>query len=112
HLLRDGESLIKTVELLDNSSYVYTIEEIGISVQEQTQSTKDLFKGQNGVVIFDTNAYNSRLGLEGKLLIGINDEKIKNIEDVKSAVSNEQRSGVMTLVFIYLNVERDSIITI
>jgi len=110
HLLRDGESLIKTVELLDNSSYVYTIEEIGISVQEQTQSTKDLFKGQNGVVIFDTNAYNSRLGLKGKLLVGINDEKIKNIEDVKSAVANAQRSGVMTLVFINQNGERERLI--
>src|SRR5690606_8119309 len=110
HLLRDGESLIKTVELLDNSSYVYTIEEIGISVQEQTQSTKDLFKGQNGVVIFDTNAYNSQLGLKGKLLVGINDEKIKNIEDVKSAVANAQRSGVMTLVFINQNGERERLI--
>lgn len=110
HLLRDGETIHKTVELLSNSAYVYTIEEIGISVQEQTEAAKDRFNGQAGVLIFDTNNYNSRLGLEGKLLIGINDDKIKNIEDVKSAVAKAQRSGVMTLVFVNQNGERERLI--
>lgn len=110
HLLRDGETIHKTVELLSNSAYVYTIEEIGISVQEQTEAAKDRFNGQAGVLIFDTNKYNSRLGLEGKLLIGINDDKIKNIEDVKSAVAKAQRSGVMTLVFVNQNGERERLI--
>lgn len=110
HLLRDGETINRTVELLSNSAYVYTIEEIGISVQEQTEASKDRFKGQDGVLIFDTNNYNSRLGLEGKLLVGINDDKIKSIEDVKSAVARAQRSGVMTLVFINQNGERERLI--
>ncbi len=110
HLLRDGETINKTVELLSNSAYVYTIEEIGISVQEQTEAAKDRFNGQAGVLIFDTNNYNSRLGLEGKLLIGINDDKIKNIDDVKSAVAKAQRSGVMTLVFVNQNGERERLI--
>lgn len=110
HLLRDGETIHKTVELLSNSAYVYTIEEIGISVQEQTEAAKDRFNGQAGVLIFDTNNYNSRLGLEGKLLIGINDDKIKNIDDVKSAVAKAQRSGVMTLVFVNQNGERERLI--
>lgn len=109
-ILRDGESITKTVELLDNSSYVYTIEEIGISVQEQTQSAKDRFNGQNGVLIYDTSANNRRLGLEGKLLIGINEDKIKNIDDVKNAVANAQNYGVMTLVFINQHGERERLI--
>lgn len=109
-ILRDGESISKTVELLDNSSYVYTIEEIGISVQEQTQAAKDRFNGQNGVLIYDTSANNRRLALEGKLLIGINEDKIKNIDDVKSAVANAQNYGVMTLVFINQHGERERLI--
>ena len=106
-ILRDGKSINKTVELLENSAYVYTIEEIGISVQEQTRSSKDRFKGQDGVLIFGSSSNNRQLGLEGKLLIGINDEKIRNIEDVKKAVANAHNYGVMTLVFINQNGERE-----
>src|SRR5699024_5152900 len=100
----------KTVTLLDNSSYVYSIEEIGISVQEQTKSSKDRFNGQDGVLIFGTSPNNKRLGLEGKLLIGINDEKIKNIEDVKQAVAKAHDYGVMTLIFVNQNGERERLI--
>jgi Do/DeqQ family serine protease len=110
HILREGDMISKTVTLLDNSSYVYSIEEIGISVQEQTKSSKDRFNGQDGVLIFGTSPNNKRLGLEGKLLIGINDEKIKNIEDVKQAVAKAHDYGVMTLIFVNQNGERERLI--
>ncbi len=109
-ILRDGKSIHKTVELLDNSAYVYTIEEIGISVQEQTESDKDRFNGQNGVLISDTNEYNSRLGLKGRLLVGINDEKIDSIEDVKKAVADAQSYGVLSLVYINERGERERLV--
>lgn len=109
-ILRDGKSIHKTVELLDNTTYVYTIEEIGVSVQEQTESDKERFNGQNGVLISDTNEYNSRLGLKGKLLVGINDEKIDNIEDVKKAVADAQSYGVLGLVYINERGERERLV--
>lgn len=109
-ILREGESIHKEVKLLDNSSYVYTIEEIGISVQKQSKADKDRFNGQKGVLISDTNKRNSRMGLKGKLLIGINDEKIANIEDVKKAVANAQSYGVMSLVYINERGDRERLV--
>ena len=86
-ILRDNELLSIKVPLYDYSTYSYFIKEIGISVQEQTKSDKKHFKSQEGVIIYETNDYNRKLGLEGSLLLAINDMKVKNINDVKNAMS-------------------------
>ncbi|WP_335965868.1 trypsin-like peptidase domain-containing protein [Galbibacter sp. PAP.153] len=109
-ILRDNNTMELPVTLLDNSSYVYTIDEIGISVQEQTKTDKDRFDGQNGVVIYGSNEYNRRLGLDGKLLIGINDDKIKNVDDVKKAVAKAKSYGMMSIVYINEYGERERLV--
>lgn len=109
-ILRDDENMELPVTLIDNTSYTYTIEEVGISIQAQTESDKDRYGNQKGVVIFSTNDYNRRLGLDGKLLVGINDDKIETIEDAKKAVTKAKEYGMMSLVILNEHGERERLV--
>ncbi|EIJ40117.1 S1C family serine protease [Galbibacter orientalis] len=109
-ILRDDENMELPVTLIDNTSYTYTIEEVGISIQAQTKSDKDRYNNQEGVVIYSTNDYNRRLGLDGKLLVGINDDKIETIDDAKKAVAKAKEYGMMSLVILNEHGERERLV--
>lgn len=109
-VLRDEKNVELPVTLIDNSTYIYTIEEVGISLQAQTESDKKRFNNQDGVIIYSSNEYNRRLGLSGKLLIGINDQKIKTVEDAKNAVAKAKEYGMMSIVTINERGERERLI--
>ncbi|MCX2681341.1 trypsin-like peptidase domain-containing protein [Galbibacter sp. EGI 63066] len=109
-IIRNNRTKKMPVVLLNNSSYNYNITEIGISVQEQTKSDMRKYNNKDGVIIADASDYNRRLGLVGKLLIGINDEKIKSISDVKEAVKKARTYGTMSIVTINKDGEQERLV--
>ncbi|MCM5663776.1 S1C family serine protease [Galbibacter mesophilus] len=109
-ILRDDEAISVPVTLINNSSYIYSIDEIGISLQEQTKSDREFYNNQDGLVISSSNEYNTRLGINGKLLVGINDDKIKNINDAKKAVEKAKSYGMMSLVIMDENGNKERLV--
>ncbi|QLE00276.1 trypsin-like peptidase domain-containing protein [Galbibacter sp. BG1] len=109
-ILRDDKTKTVPVTLINNISYLYSIDEIGISLQEQTKSDREFFNNQDGLIISSSNEYNSRLGINGKLLVGINDDKIRNIADAKKAVEKAKSYGMMSLVIMDENGEKERLV--
>lgn len=99
-ILRNKDQLIIPVTLTKNSSYM--IRPLGMTVQDLSKADKKTFNTKSGVKIINIPEYmnDPRYPLVGKVLVGINDMEIDNVDDVKSAISNLDRYRTLSLVVL------------
>ena len=107
-LKRQGKELIKNVVLRKIDTY--TIADLGLTVKNTSKMQLDKRGVDHGVIV--TNVNNSELlsmGLDGAIITHLNDEVVKNIDDLKSTVENKF-GGPMKLTFYDRNGEKSSIL--
>lgn len=107
-LKRQGKELIKNVMLRKIDTY--TIADLGLTVKNTSKMQLDKRGVDHGVIV--TNVNNSELlsmGLDGAIITHLNDEAVKNIDDLKSTVENKF-GGPMKLTFYDRNGEKSSIL--
>ena len=107
-LKRQGKELIKNVVLRKIDTY--TIADLGLTVKNTSKMQLDKRGVDHGVIV--TNVNNSELlsmGLDGAIITHLNDEAVKNIDDLKSTVENKF-GGPMKLTFYDRNGEKSSIL--
>ncbi|TRZ41100.1 trypsin-like peptidase domain-containing protein [Robertkochia solimangrovi] len=107
-ILRNDDYINVPVTLVKDTSY--QIDVLGLSVKEQTESDRKRFKNKEGVKIIDSGRFARTQGIAGKLLVGINDENITDINDVKTAMSNAQRSGYLSITLLNEQGEKERLI--
>lgn len=107
-ILRDNKSMTVPVTLLKDTSY--TIDLLDISVRDLSREDKKEFGRNTGVKIINSGRYVRDESLNGKLLVGINDMDIDNIDDVKKAVSLLDRYRNLSLVIMHENGEKERLI--
>lgn len=104
-ILRDDDQVTVPVTLLKDNRF--TIEALGITVKELSGTEQKTFGVKQGVVITETGRYLDGENLNGKLLVGINDMEIKNVEDVKTAMGELSRYRSLTLTLLNENGEKE-----
>ena len=107
-LKRQGKELIKNVVL--HKIDTYTIADLGLTVKNTSKMQLENRGVDHGVIV--TNVNNSELlsmGLDGAIITHLNDEAVKNIDDLKSTVENKF-GGPMKLTFYDRNGEKSSIL--
>ena len=107
-LKRQGKELIKNVVLRKIDTY--TIADLGLTVKNTSKIQLEKRGVDHGVIV--TNVNNSELlsmGLDGAIITHLNDEVVKNIDDLKSTVENKF-GGPMKLTFYDRNGEKSSIL--
>ncbi|NHF59330.1 PDZ domain-containing protein [Flavobacteriaceae bacterium TP-CH-4] len=105
---RGGEEIIAYVTLKE----VQTIQlpMIGLTVKDVSKEDQKKFKIKEGVKITDVPERLKGYGLEGKILIGLDDEKIEDKEDAKNLFSQISRYGTTSLTILNEDGERERII--
>ncbi|MCB0374505.1 MAG: trypsin-like peptidase domain-containing protein [Sinomicrobium sp.] len=102
---------VKTVPVKLIKTSVYEVSGLGIEVKNLTKKDMNTYNVKDGVKITRTSPYMSQYGLEGKLLVGINDNKVKTIDDVKYIMNNELNQGKkISLDMLNENGEKERII--
>ena len=107
-LKRQGKELIKNVVLRKIDTY--TIADLELTVKNTSKMQLEKRGVDHGVIV--TNVNNSELlsmGLDGAIITHLNDEAVKNIDDLKSTVENKF-GGPMKLTFYDRNGEKSSIL--
>ena len=84
---RDGRAKTIPVKLVKTS--VYEILRLGIEVKNLSKTDKKTYHVKKGVKVTRTNRYMSQYGLEGKVLVGINDKPVNTIDDVKRVMNTQ-----------------------
>ena len=107
-ILRNGKQKVLPVTI--HKSQTYKIDVLGISVVNLSEKEKKKFNNQDGVKVVQSNGRLGQYNLNGKVLVEINDEKIKNVEDAKLAINNANKYDRLNVVVINENGERERLI--
>ncbi len=107
-ILRNGREKILPVTI--RKSQAYEIDILGISVVNLSEKEKKKFNNQEGVKVIHSNRQLGQYNLNGKVIVEINDEKIKNIDDAKLAINNVSKYDRLNVVVINENGERERLI--
>lgn len=84
-VLRDEEKKILNVELIEKR--FIKIPQLGISVENLSNTDKNKFRVNNGVkIVASTNKY-THYDIKGKVITEINNKKIYSVDDVKIALN-------------------------
>ncbi|MEZ4779638.1 MAG: trypsin-like peptidase domain-containing protein [Flavobacteriaceae bacterium] len=108
-VLRNGSSKVIPVTLVKLE--VYEIDDLGLEVKNATESELQLRGIKNGVKVNRalTNDM-SRYGLEGIIITKINDEDVKNIDDVKKIMNRRNYNEPIKMTFVNERGELNSFI--
>ncbi|GFR61453.1 peptidase Do [Elysia marginata] len=105
-VLREGKEKIFRLRLLKNQ--LLQIPRLGVSVKNLSSTDKKRFSLKGGVKIVGFSNRMGRYGLEGKVIVGINNQKIRNVDDVKNILKNTSVRDAISITMIdkYGNRER------
>lgn len=105
---RDGEQFIVPVTLKERQTLV--LPEMGLEIKNLSKKDMKKFDIKKGVKIVGVPETYRGYGLEGKILIAVDDEEIKDIQDAKDLFSQISRYGKTTITMIDENGERERLI--
>ena len=105
---RDGNLKTVPVKLVKNE--IYRIESLGMAVRNLSEKDKKQFKTDGGVKISQLSQYLSRYGLQNKVIVELNDEKVSNVTDVRNIMENTTEKRYVTLVMLNEKGERERLI--
>lgn len=106
-VLRDGKTQNFSVTLQKNTTY--RINSIGLEVKELSKEDKKAFKTETGVKISAAADYYKLHGFDivGKVLLNLNNEEIKNIDNLKKIVAKLNSNTRNSMVVISKNGEKE-----
>lgn len=108
-VIRDGKN--KTIPVTLVKLEVYEIDDLGLEVKNATEAELSLRGIKNGVKVNRALSKDmARYGLEGIIITKINDEEIKNIDDVKKIMNRRNYNEPTKLTFVNERGETNSFI--
>lgn len=105
---RDGNQM--TLPIVLKKRLTARIEQLGIEVKNLSEKDKKIYKTKSGVKVVDVPEKFNGYGLEGKVLIGIDDQEIKNIEQATELFNNISSYGRTSITMLNKNGERERLI--
>lgn len=105
---RDGEALVIPVKLKERQWV--TVPHVGLAVKNLSEKDRKLYKVDNGVKIIGVPEVYRMYDLEGKVIISVNQERVKNIQDARTLFSQLPRYGKSSFTTIDENGDRERII--
>lgn len=105
---RNGRELVVPVVLKKRQSII--VPGIGIEVRNLTQKDQQLFNVKKGVKITGVPERYQGYGLYGKVILEVDDEEVRNIDEAKSVFDNISRYERFSILMIDDNGERERLI--
>lgn len=105
---RDGEQFVVPVTLKERQTLVVPI--MGLEVRNLSKDDMKKFDTKKGVKIVGVPETYRGYGLEGKVLLSVDDEEIGNIQDAKNLFGQISRYGKTSITMIDENGERERLI--
>ncbi|TMM53630.1 PDZ domain-containing protein [Maribacter algarum] len=105
---RDGEQFVVPVTLKERQTLVVPV--MGLEVRNLSKEDKKKFDTKKGVKIVGVPETYRGYGLEGKVLLSVDDEEIENIQDAKNLFGQISRYGKTSITMIDKNGERERLI--
>lgn len=107
-IVRNGEDLIIPVELKERQSIVVPV--MGLRVQNLSENDKEIFNTNTGVKITGVPETYRGYGLNGKVILEIDDEKVNDIYEAKNIFGAISRYEKTVITLIDKNGEKERII--
>ncbi|MFS4492095.1 S1C family serine protease [Maribacter sp. 2308TA10-17] len=105
---RDGDQFVVPVTLKERQTLVVPI--MGLEVKNLSKEDRKKFDTKNGVKIIGVPETYRGYGLEGKVLLSVDDEEIENIDNARTLFSGISRYGKTVITMIDENGERERLI--
>ncbi len=105
---RSGEEMMIPVTLKKLQSL--TIPQLGLEVKNLTKKDRENFKTEKGVKIINVPEMYRSYGLDGKVLLSLDDEEINNIEDARNLFGQISKYGKTSITMINEKGERERLI--
>ena len=105
---RNGKNMVVPVELKKRQTAI--VPGIGIEVRNLSDSDKRTFKVKNGVKITNVPERYRGYGLDGKVIIQIDDDTVRNIDDANRLFSDISRYERFSITLIDDEGERERLI--
>lgn len=105
---RDDELLEVDVELRERQRMMVPV--MGITVKNLNDEDKKLFKTKDGVKIVEVPETYAGYDLEGKVIIAVGDEKVKDIQDARNLFGSIPRYGRTVITMLNEEGEKERLI--
>jgi Do/DeqQ family serine protease len=105
---RDGERNSTDVKLKERQSLIVPV--MGLRVKNLSQEDKKTFKTDKGVKITGVPETYRGYGIEGKVILAIDDQEISDIEDARILFGNISRYGKTSITMINEKGEKERLI--
>jgi Do/DeqQ family serine protease len=105
---RDDETLLVPVKLMERQTLV--VPELGLEVKNLTDKDKKIFKTNKGVKIVGVPETYRGYGLEGKVLLSIDDEEINDIQEARDLFGQISKYGKTVITMLNEKGERERLI--
>jgi Do/DeqQ family serine protease len=105
---RGDETLLVPVKLMERQTLV--VPELGLEVKNLTEKDKKIFKTSKGVKIVGVPETYRGYGLEGKVLLSIDDEEINDIQEARDLFGQISRYGKTVITMLNEKGERERLI--
>ncbi len=105
---REGETLFIPVKLKERQMLV--VPNLGFEVKNLSERDKKKYKVKKGVKIIGSPEKYREFDLEGKIIISVNREEVKNIQDAFTLFGQIPRYGKSSFTTLDVNGERERII--
>lgn len=105
---RDGERIVLPVEVLERQTTV--VPRMGVTVKNLSEKDREEYGTDKGVKIIGVPETYRRYGLEGKIILAVDDEEIQDIEDARTLFAQISRYGNTSITLLDKNGQRERII--
>lgn len=106
--IRDGEEMTVPVVLTKRQTTI--IPHLGLNVKNLTEKDKKKFKTKKGVKIVGVPETYRGYGLNGKVLLSVDDEEINDIEEARAVFGKISRYGKTSITMLNEDGERERLI--
>ncbi|MFK7812300.1 MAG: S1C family serine protease [Maribacter sp.] len=105
---RDGDQFVVPVTLKERQTLVVPV--MGLEVKNLSKDDMKKYNSKKGVKIVGVPETYRGYGLEGKVLLSVDDNEIENIQDAKTLFGQISRYGKTSITMIDENGERERLI--
>ena len=107
-LVRDEETFTLPVILKERQAIIVPV--LGLKVKNLSESDKKQYHTKTGVKIIEVPETYRGHGLQGKVLLAVDDNKIKNIEEAKTLFGRISKYGKTSITMVNKKGERERLI--
>lgn len=107
-LERDGEMMVVPVEVRERQTMQLPL--LGFTIKNLSDMDRETFDTQQGVKIIDVPENSRKYGLEGKVIIEVDGQEIRDIKDARKYFSKISRFGQTSITLKNESGERERVI--